>query len=120
MVLMDAMNIEQIIYNISLLIREHGDFIISLTHPCYWPIYWNYYKEDWFDYSKELIIENNFRIGNTSVEQKTIHFHRPLELYIALLKKYSFNIQVIKELRGKNFNLPRFLIIKCRKGGTNE
>ena len=35
---------------------DSGVFIFSITHPCYWPIYWNYYKEDWFDYNKELNI----------------------------------------------------------------
>lgn len=120
MVLMDVMNIERIIYNISKSLAKTGDFIFSITHPCYWPIYWNYYKEDWFDYNKELIIENNFRIGNTSIEQKTIHFHRPLELYFNILQKNSLNIEVMKELKGKNFNLPRFLLIKCRKGESYD
>ena len=119
MVLMDVMNVELIVSNISKLLGETGEFVFSITHPCYWPIYWNYYKEDWFDYNKELIIENNFRIGNTTVEQKTIHFHRPLELYFNILQKNSLNIEVMKELKGKNFNLPRFLLIKCRKGESN-
>ena len=120
MVLMDVMNVERIVCNISKLLVETGEFIFSITHPCYWPIYWNYYKEEWFDYNKELIIENNFRIGNTSIEQKTIHFHRPLEFYFNILQKNSLNIEVMKELKGKNFNLPRFLLIKCRKGECHD
>lgn len=120
MVLMDVMNVDRIVCNISKLLIKNGEFIFSITHPCYWPIYWNYYKEDWFDYNKELIIENNFRIGNTSIEQKTIHFHRPLEFYFNILQKNSLNIEVMKELKGKNFNLPRFLIIKCRKEENHD
>lgn len=120
MVLMDVMNVDRIVCNISKLLVKNGELIFSITHPCYWPVYWNYYKEEWFDYNKELIIENNFRIGNTSIEQKTIHFHRPLEFYFNILQKNSLNIEVMKELKGKNFNLPRFLLIKCRKGECHD
>lgn len=115
MVLMDAMNIELIIKNVSVLLNNSGDFIFSITHPCYWPIYWDYYKEDWFDYNKEIIIKNNFRIGKKRTVYKTVHFHRPLEFYVKILKENHFIIEDLKELKGKNFNFPRFLLIKAKK-----
>lgn len=120
MVLMDAMNVDIILKNLSKLLNQSGDFIFSITHPCYWPIYWDYFKEDWFDYNKELIIENNFRVGEKSTSYKTVHFHRPLEFYIKVLKNNDFTIEEMKELKGRNFNLPRFLLVKARRGSLNE
>lgn len=120
MVLMDAMNVDIILKNLSKLLNQSGVFIFSITHPCYWPIYWNYYKEDWFDYNKELIIENNFRVGEKRTSYKTVHFHRPLEFYIKVLKDNNFTIEEMKELKGKNFSLPRFLLVKARRGSLSE
>lgn len=117
MFLMDARNLKSIISNTTNLLEKNGDFIFSITHPCYWPIYWNYYKENWFDYNKEIIIQNNFRIGQQILEQKTIHFHRPLEMYIQLINENKLELIKMKELKGKYFSLPRFLLIKCKKRG---
>ena len=94
------------------------------AHPFFWPLYWNYAKEEWFDYSQEIEIEGNFDISLNKSKLITTHFHRPLEKYIDLLIKYDLEIVKIseplptKEIMSKypkKWEFPRFLGIKCRK-----
>ncbi|MCP9067244.1 class I SAM-dependent methyltransferase [Streptococcus parasanguinis] len=116
MVLMDVVNLDKCIKSISNLIVENGNFIFSITHPYFWPKYWKYEDEVWYNYSREIIIETEFKIANEITPYETTHIHRPLGSYIKLLKQYSFEIDSILELpNDEKSKYPRFLIINCKK-----
>lgn len=108
------------------LLRHNAHFIITITHPWFWPLYWGYANEEWFDYKKEIFIENVFRISlDAAVDRpKTIHVHRPLELYIKNLALSGFVIEEIYEpipdsdvliKYPKPWLYPRFLAMRCIK-----
>jgi len=124
MTLMDVLNLENVIENIYKILLPNSDLVITITHPYFWPFYWNYYKEDWFDYSKELQIQHQFKTSLTDAKFKTTHFHRPLDFYLKILIKNHFKIidfeepMPTEEIMSKypeNWKFPRFLGIKCKK-----
>ncbi|GHT97045.1 hypothetical protein FACS1894142_0560 [Spirochaetia bacterium] len=115
MVLMDVLNISDVLKSISGNLIKGGIFIFTITHPCFFPIYYKYNTEKWFNYNSELIIENDFTITNEVSSCQTVHIHRPLHLYLNLLNDNNLTIIKSNELFGENFNLPRFLLIKCIK-----
>ena len=116
MVLMDVVNIKDCIKAISNLVKKGGNFIFSITHPYFWSKYWKYEDESWYNYSKELIIESEFKITNQTTSYKTTHIHRPLSMYTKLLKQFNFGIDSILEVpNDEKSNYPRFLIINCKK-----
>lgn len=119
MVMMDVINLHNCIKSISDLVVDNGNFIFSITHPYFWPKYWKYEEESWYNYSKELIIETEFKISNEITQYETTHIHRPLSSYIRLLKQYNFEINDMLELPDEEGSkYPRFLIINCKK--TNQ
>ena len=107
--------IEKIYNNLT----SNGRFIFTITHPVYWSKYWGYENEPWFDYKKEIIIEAPFKISSEKITNKnTIHFHRPLEMYIDNLQRVGFNIEMSKDIITKNlssFNLPKFWAVACTR-----
>jgi ribosomal protein L11 methyltransferase (prmA) len=116
MVLMDVVNINECIKAISNLVTKGGNFIFSITHPYFWPKYWKYENESWYNYSQELIIESEFKITNQTTSYKTTHIHRPLSMYTKLLQRFNFEIDSILEVpNDEKSNYPRFLIINCKK-----
>ncbi len=124
MTLMDVSNLEKVISGVNKLLAVNGYFVITVTHPYFWPFYWNYARESWFDYNTEIEIEEQFKITNSSTPYLTTHFHRPLSMYVNLLTKNNFSIEQMmeplpsKELSSKyskKWQFPRFLGIKCRK-----
>lgn len=111
MVLMDVINLERCVKSISDLLQKNSTFIFSITHPQFWPKYWGYEDMRWFDYSREIIIESNFKITNENTTFKTTHIHRPLENYLNLLAKYNFEAKNIVQLPNINEDIyPRFWI----------
>lgn len=107
------------IYNI---LDWNGYFYVMITHPCFWPKYWNYQDEEWFCYNEEIYIENNFSVSLEKTMGKTTYIHRSLEQYINGLIKAGFGIEKIEEPypsmpipEGYSYSYPRFLFIKCRK-----
>jgi 2-polyprenyl-3-methyl-5-hydroxy-6-metoxy-1,4-benzoquinol methylase len=123
MVLMDVTNLEDVIKAIRGILDSGGNFVFTITHPCFWPFYWNYFKEEWFDYKEELFIESQFKISLDKNSQKTTHLHRPLEKYINALCKEGFIIEEIVEpvpntenlsLFPKKDKYPRFLAFKTK------
>lgn len=123
MTLMDVPSLENALEAISKILCKQGDFVFSITHPCFWPFYWNYWNEEWFDYNSEIFIESSFKISLNSNENiKTTHIHRPLEYYIRTLGKYNFKINTfleplpapnVESLYPVKWGFPRFLLIHC-------
>lgn len=109
-------------------IYEHlsigGSLFVMITHPCFWPLYWEYANESWFNYSKEIYIENEFHTSFSESIGITTHIHRPLSIYFENIKLAGFDIEMIEEpmpIKGTpieyKFEYPRFLMFKCRKRG---
>lgn len=118
MFLQDCSNLKEISHLIYDCLGNSGNFILSITHPCYWPRYWGYESEKWFSYQKELIIEGNFKISsNPEPLSETIHFHRPLEMYLDIFKNSGFILDKFIEISPNhtNFKYPRFLAMRYIK-----
>lgn len=119
MFLQDYQDLPGIIEKIYNNLTSNGRFIFTITHPVYWSKYWGYENEPWFDYKKEIIIEAPFKISSEKITNKnTIHFHRPLEMYIDNLQRVGFNIEMSKDIITKNlssFNLPKFWAVACTR-----
>ncbi len=124
MTLMDVSNLGGVLQGIDKLLKKDAYLIITITHPYFWPFYWNYAEEEWFDYSKELEIENSFKISSIVSSYKTTHYHRPLAQYLNTLVENNFLIEQViepmptervEELYPSKWKFPRFLAIKCKR-----
>ena len=123
MVLMDILDLKGNIEAINKILFNNGILVLTITHPCYWPIYWKYFNEPWFDYSKEIIIEAPFIISGSDSLGISTHVHRPLDMYINMLIRCGFKIISLEELYPNNtvinknysYKYPRFIGIKCQK-----
>jgi len=97
--------------------------IATITHPWFWPTYWGYEKEHWFEYTKELAIEAPFRVSSDSaVVGITTHFHRPLSTYLNTLKNHGFHLDQmiepvppdgVQKMYPSAWSYPRFLAFRC-------
>lgn len=124
MMLQDAPNLAGVLNAISKVLKLHGCLVITITHPLFWPEYWNYASAPWFRYDREVAIEAPFTI---SLEEHpvgwTTHFHRPLQQYFTSLKRSGFRIEQLLEpmpsasvakLYPAPWRYPRFLALRCR------
>ncbi len=128
MTLMDVLFLDKVIKTVKLILKPQGHFIFTITHPCYWPVYWNYEKAQWFNYWKEIPIEADFSISlEKNRNYTTTHIHRPLEMYINCLTKFDFEIVKIVEplppreillKYPKKWEYPRFLAVHCVSNKT--
>lgn len=122
MVLMDTINLEDNLKAIFQMLKIGGTFIFTITHPDFWPIYWNYFNESWFEYNKEIYIKAPFRV-NSRTMLETTHIHRPLNMYLSSLNNAGFHIVEIRELFPLSSHLdidycydyPRFMGFVCKK-----
>jgi 2-polyprenyl-3-methyl-5-hydroxy-6-metoxy-1,4-benzoquinol methylase len=94
------------------ILKKNAMFIFTIPHPFFWPIYWGYASHPRFDYKKTCAVEGEFKIQSETSMLLTTHFHHPLEQYLAALTDGKFRIESIKELTGRGFSLPRFMLIK--------
>lgn len=91
MVLMDTIDVFSFANSAKKLMARNGKFVFTITHPIYWPKYAGYENEPWFNSDCELFIEDEFRISlfrNSGI--KTIHVHRPINMYKEILRKSGF------------------------------
>ena len=56
MVMMTDPEFDHSIDAIFKLLKANGSLMIMITHPCFWPKYWKYESEPWFDYNSEIFI----------------------------------------------------------------
>ena len=127
MVIMTDPEWEMSLKRIFELLKTNGHLLIMLTHPCFWPTYWKYSNENWFDYNKELYIEHDFQTSFSDSLGVTTHIHRPLSMYINTLKKIGFEIVNLEEPqpaidtpKDYSYEYPRFLLVKCKKTSTSN
>ncbi len=105
------------------LLAPGGHLIFTITHPCFWPLYWGYAEAEWFDYKSEIFIEAPFRISLESRSAPvTTHVHRPLERYIETLLAAGLRIAELAELKPTPdvekmyphpWKYPRFIGARC-------
>lgn len=97
MVMMAAPSIDRFARSIAQLLPRGGALVAVIPHPCYWPTYWGYADEPWFDYSKELFIEAPFAISKSRTQVFTTHVHRPLAMYLRSLSAAGFELDTFEE-----------------------
>jgi 2-polyprenyl-3-methyl-5-hydroxy-6-metoxy-1,4-benzoquinol methylase len=111
-------DISDLFNKVESLLTQNGTFIFTITHPSFWPIYWNY-NNSRFNYNNEVEIVTDFKTRNkTYINYKTRHYHRPIEYYINLITSSGLSIKNFMELRDKkedNLWYPRFLLVECKK-----
>lgn len=123
MTLMTTLDLNEVLKSTACILKPAAHLVFTITHPCFWPLYWEYAFENWFNYKKEIPIEAEFKI---SLQKRsgliTTHIHRPLEHYISCLIKAGFIIDQIsepfpdsetEEKYPKRWQYPRFLGIRC-------
>ncbi|NIJ77537.1 2-polyprenyl-3-methyl-5-hydroxy-6-metoxy-1,4-benzoquinol methylase [Xanthomonas campestris] len=93
------------------LLRKGGQLIATFPHPCFWPLYWGYASHPKFRYGSSFAVEGQFKIRNQSTQMVTTHFHHPLELYFSTLTRAGFEVETVRELSGRGFKLPRFMLV---------
>jgi len=95
-------------------LKKGALFIFTIPHPCFWPLYWGYASHPRFKYGKTFAVEGEFKNRKEASTFLTTHFHHPLELYIASLAESKFVIESLRELAGRGFSFPRFILIVAR------
>ncbi len=123
MFMMTTLHLDRVLKSIARILKPGAHFVFTITHPCFWPFYWQYLSQNWFDYKKEIAIEAPFKISlETSPAFTTTHIHRPLEQYVLGLSKAGFVIEEICEpvpkdsieaKYPKRWPYPRFLGRRC-------
>ncbi|NOT21017.1 MAG: methyltransferase domain-containing protein [Sideroxydans sp.] len=127
MVLQDSADLSACLASIASRCRIHSVLVATITHPWFWPTYWGYDQESWFNYSEEQTIEAPFKISNDLAPiGTTTHFHRPLSFYTKRLADVGFQVEIVSEPMPQPeiqmqypvvWKFPRFLAIRCRYQG---
>ena len=118
MVLMDAIDLNDIFKSVYDLLENNGRFIFTITHPAFWPIYKEYHMEKEFDYLKTISHTTDFKITNKIYEGcQTTHIHRPIQEYIKIAIKNNFKLNDLRELKDdcNKFWYPRFILFEFTK-----
>ncbi|MES2987811.1 MAG: class I SAM-dependent methyltransferase [Pseudomonadota bacterium] len=125
MVLMDAPDAAEFLSSVSRLLKRGGAFIFSVTHPCFWPRYYQYEHEPWFEYWREIFVESPFRISSdTEAIFPSTHIHRSFERYNSLISGAGLHFEFMREpfpdektqkMYKQPWQYPRYLIGICRK-----
>ena len=130
MTLMTVLNLDKVLETTRAILKSGANFVFTITHPCFWPLYWDYAKEEWFDYAKEIPIEANFKTSLANYDRcVTTHVHRPLSMYFNSLIKNGFSINKIIEPMPSHeiqkayptkWVYPRFLGVQCMLNTTKK
>jgi methyltransferase type 11 len=104
------------------LLTIDGRIYFTIPHPCFWPQYWEYLNEPWFNYAQETFIEHDFRTSLSTSMGTTTHIHRPLSQYINGILSSGFIIEKVEEPFPTtpippeyHYDYPRFLFFQCKK-----
>jgi 2-polyprenyl-3-methyl-5-hydroxy-6-metoxy-1,4-benzoquinol methylase len=126
MTLMDVPDLHAVALASSRLLQQGGQFLFSITHPWFWPRYWGYEGEPWFDYNAEIFIEAQFSISRARSAHISTHVHRPLHAYFNILAGVGIATVSIEEpvptpdvakFYPEPWRFPRFLIAAAEKRG---
>lgn len=122
MTLMDCLSLDSAVGSICKVLKPGGSLIATITHPWFWPRYWRYESEPWFNYLQETVIEAPFAITAESSEFLTTHVHRPLEMYVRVLASAGLRMSDILEpmpdadsQKRSAWEFPRYLAFTAAK-----
>jgi SAM-dependent methyltransferase len=124
MTLMTAPDLRGFANALAAILPRGASFVAAITHPWFWPKYWEYEKEPWFHYEREIFIEAPFVISRRHTEIRTTHIHRPLEQYINVFAEEGFRLSELLEpmataqvqsLYPEPWQFPRFLGLRWEK-----
>jgi hypothetical protein len=128
MVLMDVPDLDTFLTAAYHIVRPGGMFVFSVTHPWFWPRYYGYESEAWFNYNAEIFIESPFRISmQPDCGLVSTHVHRSLEAYVRALLSARFSIEMLREpmpstevaaLYPMPWFYPRYLVGSARRSGV--
>ena len=119
MTLMDCLHLDATVQAIAKVLRRGSPLVCTITHPWYWPIYWGYHDQPWFNYREEISIEAPFRITAERTQLLTTHIHRSLERYMSSLAMGGFVIEKLLEpmppptTNGPVWSFPRYLAFRA-------
>jgi ubiquinone/menaquinone biosynthesis C-methylase UbiE len=117
------------------MLAQDGALVFAIPHPCFWPRYWKYDREPWFNYNDELWIEAPFRTSlSPNAQIRTTHTHRPLSSYMNAFRQVGLCVDELAEpypdegVEGEYpdaWEYPRFLLGRCciqpdSRAGANE
>ena len=125
MLFQNVANLSDVLKSCGSLLKPTGILVFAVSHPCFWPRYWGYDEEPWFEYDKEIWIDAPFK---TSLSPRThlraTHVHRPLHAYINGLHTAGFLIDRMAEPMPDDgvegaypvaWEFPRFLIGRANR-----
>lgn len=121
MVLQAAPDLLSFMKSARALLAPQSPLIAAIPHPCFWPIYWGYADEPWFNYGRETFIEAPFAISREDSPITTTHIHRPLAAYLSAATAAHFRVDAFVEpwppehievLYPRPWRFPRFAIIR--------
>ena len=123
MTLMTCLNLDTFVNAAARLIVRNGCLIATITHPWFWPHYWEYAEAEWFNYNEEIVLEGRFRTSAEITDYITSHVHRPISSYLNSLSMMGFQLdrliepcpgKHIQELFPESWHFPRFLALRAR------
>lgn len=124
MTLMTTPDLSDFAKALAVVLQKEAKFIATLSHPWFWPRYWGYETEAWFNYTKETFIEAPFVISRCHTVVRTTHVHRPLEQYVSVFENAGFRLEAIVEpmpspkvqaLYPQPWGFPRFIGVRWAK-----
>jgi len=127
MVMQDLVDLSDFLEACHKSLRPGGRLIAAITHPSFWPSYWNYASEPWYRYDRELYIRSEFRTSLSKSGVDTLHVHRPMESYFDRFHESGFAVARIREplmpeadqiRNGVRWNSPHFLFFDAKRQRT--
>lgn len=115
---MDTEQLPEELKRIHAAAKVNAKLFVTITHPCFWPIYWDYANDRAFEYEKECKVTQTYRTANKQFEGfETSHFHRPISYYFNLFSEVGFKLLATEELKRTNDLTwyPRFLYFEYEK-----
>lgn len=122
MVFMDMPEIDTAINNLKKIAENKCHILITITHPAYWPIYWEYYTQPAFSYLKETEIKTEFKTRFKNYPGfDTHHYHRPINYYLNKFLEAGYSLSEFAELEENMPDkwYPRFLLFDFVMDNTN-
>lgn len=99
MVLSSVVRLRQFLESVRMSLVDHGLFVFTIPHPCFWPLHRGYFDLEKFDYSSEVFVEDGFSIALDSHAKGTAtHIHRSLEMYFRGLAEAGLTVVGLREL----------------------